>query len=193
MSDYLSLPAWKNWLVVTTPFPNFNIVGVFRADLRGLDGQAAVVFASGFLNPSANQNGEGFAILAALPDGSVAELPKLFGEEASQVLAQVAEGSPDAIMGLTPAQTVTSFEMMQNYPNPFNPTTRISFSVPVREQVTLKVYDITGQEVSTLVNDIKEAGTYSIEFNAANLPTGVYFYRIDAGSFTQIRKMMLVK
>ena len=97
------------------------------------------------------------------------------------------------IAGLEEAQIVTSYNLMQNYPNPFNPTTRISFQLPTRELVNLKVFDITGREVAVLVNDVKEAGEYSIEFNAASLPSGMYFYRIDAGSFNQIRKMMLVK
>jgi hypothetical protein len=99
----------------------------------------------------------------------------------------------DKIASLNSVQIVTEYQLQQNYPNPFNPTTRISFSLPSKEFVTLKVYDITGREVATLLSDIKEAGNYSLDFDAARLPTGMYFYRIDAGSFSQIRKMMLVK
>ncbi len=193
ISDYFSVPAWKNWLVVTTSYPNFNVVGIYKADLSSLDGQSMVVFASGFLSPSANQNGESFGIFAALVDGTVVELPKIFGTEAQEALAKVDGIDLNQIAGLEEAQIVTSYNLMQNYPNPFNPTTRISFQLPTRELVNLKVFDITGREVAVLVNDVKEAGEYSIEFNAASLPSGMYFYRIDAGSFNQIRKMMLVK
>lgn len=85
------------------------------------------------------------------------------------------------------------FELKQNFPNPFNPNTVISFSVAKAENVQIKVYDITGKEVQTLVNEVKSPGSYNIMFNAANLSSGVYFYRIIAGSFTEVKKMTLVK
>lgn len=85
------------------------------------------------------------------------------------------------------------FELKQNYPNPFNPNTVISYSVAKTEKVELKVYDILGKEVQTLVNDVKNPGSYNVVFNAVNLSSGVYFYRITSGSFTDIKKMTLVK
>ncbi len=193
LSNYLSLNPTRNWVIISTPFPNFSIVAVYRADLRGLAGQAAVVFASGFLNPANNQNGEPFGLFVALPNGVVVELPAVFGSEANQAIAEVGHPDLDVIAGIEGFTTITSYDLSQNYPNPFNPTTRISFSLPSREFVSLKVFDITGREVAVLVNDVKESGAYTIDFNAGNLPTGIYFYRIDAGSFSQIRKMMLVK
>jgi hypothetical protein len=193
ISNYITVPAWKNWLVVYTPFPSFSLVGIFNADLRGLEGQSTVVFASGFLNPVANQNGEAFGIYAALANGAVVELPKIYGTDAQQILAQVEQADFDKVTSLNSIQIVTEFQLQQNYPNPFNPTTRIAFSLPSKEFVTLKVYDITGREVATLLSDIKEAGNYTLDFDATRLPTGMYFYRIDAGAFSQIRKMMLVK
>ncbi len=87
----------------------------------------------------------------------------------------------------------TSFSLSQNYPNPFNPSTVISYQLPLRSYVTLKIYDILGREVATLVNEVKNAGSYSITFNASNLATGIYFYRLQAGSFVQVRKMILLK
>jgi len=87
------------------------------------------------------------------------------------------------------------FELDQNYPNPFNPTTIIQYSIPNAEHVTLKVYDILGKEVSTLVNENKAAGSYSVQLSAENiqLATGVYFYRLQAGSFTAIKKLLYLK
>ncbi len=85
------------------------------------------------------------------------------------------------------------FSLNQNYPNPFNPSTVIDFAVPKTAFVTVKVYDLMGKEVKTLVNETKQAGYYSLNFNASNLTSGVYFYKITAGDFTASKKMMLVK
>jgi hypothetical protein len=86
-----------------------------------------------------------------------------------------------------------AFALVQNYPNPFNPSTTIEFEVPSLEFVGLKVYDVLGREVATLVNEKKAAGTYEVTFDASHLPSGVYFYRLEAGSFVQTRKMLLVR
>ena len=88
---------------------------------------------------------------------------------------------------------VNSFELSQNYPNPFNPTTMIKYSVAERGNVSLKVYDMLGKEVATLVNTTKDAGSYEVNFDASKLSSGVYVYTINAGSFTQSKKMMLLK
>jgi hypothetical protein len=86
-----------------------------------------------------------------------------------------------------------NFELSQNYPNPFNPSTTISFSLPQNAFVILKIYDVIGNEVATLVNEEKSAGRYDINFNAVDLSSGVYFYSISAGSFNQVNKMTLIK
>ena len=85
------------------------------------------------------------------------------------------------------------FDLSQNYPNPFNPTTTIKWQAPVSGFQTLKVYDVLGNEVATLVNEYREAGSYEVEFSANNFSSGVYYYQLKAGSFTQTRKMALVK
>jgi hypothetical protein len=85
------------------------------------------------------------------------------------------------------------FTLSQNYPNPFNPSTTIRYQLPIRSIVTIKMYNILGKEITTLVNEKKDAGKYSINFNGSSLPSGVYFYRIQAGSFAETKKMMLLK
>jgi hypothetical protein len=85
------------------------------------------------------------------------------------------------------------FSLAQNYPNPFNPTTTISYSIPKGNNVVLTVYDITGKEVAKLVNEFKQAGNYNVNFNASNLASGMYLYRIEAGDFVEVKKMVLVK
>jgi len=86
-----------------------------------------------------------------------------------------------------------NYELAQNYPNPFNPVTLINYSVRFRENVELKVYNILGREIRTLVNEVNEPGQYNISFDAADLPSGVYFYQVKAGSFTAVKKMILLK
>ncbi len=89
--------------------------------------------------------------------------------------------------------TITNFELFTNYPNPFNPTTTIAYQIPVDGVVTLKVLDVLGREVTTLVDEYKSKGKYNITFNASNLTSGIYIYQIKAGSFTKANKMILLK
>lgn len=87
----------------------------------------------------------------------------------------------------------SSYSLNQNYPNPFNPSTEISFNVPKSGNVILKVYNLIGQEVKTLVNGMVEAGAHSVKFNAAGLNSGLYFYKLETESFSQVKKMTLMK
>ncbi len=86
-----------------------------------------------------------------------------------------------------------NYSLAQNFPNPFNPETVIGYQLPASGYVSLKVYDLLGREVSTLVNEEKAAGSYEVKFDAKNLPSGIYFYTIQAGEFNQVRKMLLLK
>lgn len=85
------------------------------------------------------------------------------------------------------------FELSQNYPNPFNPSTKINYDLPVDGKVSIKLFDMSGKEVATLVNEVKTAGYYSVDFNASSLSSGIYFYSISANNFTATKKMMLIK
>jgi hypothetical protein len=86
-----------------------------------------------------------------------------------------------------------NFSLSQNYPNPFNPVTKISFAIPKNNFVTLKIYDISGREVATLINKEMTAGEYEATFDATKLSSGVYFYKISSGNFSDVKKMMLIK
>lgn len=90
-------------------------------------------------------------------------------------------------------QTPKLFALMQNYPNPFNPATTIAFSIPQAGNITLKVFDALGREVSTLVNEVKDAGNYTVWFNGASLSSGIYFYTIKSGNYTATKKLVLMK
>ncbi|MBK7632567.1 MAG: T9SS type A sorting domain-containing protein [Ignavibacteriales bacterium] len=85
------------------------------------------------------------------------------------------------------------FSLSQNYPNPFNPSTSIQYSIGSRQFVSLKIYDVIGNEVATLVNEYRNSGSYDTEFNADKLSSGVYYYQLRAGSFVQTKKMILMK
>jgi hypothetical protein len=87
----------------------------------------------------------------------------------------------------------THFELDQNYPNPFNPSTTIRYSVPTAGKVLIRIYNILGQDVATLVNTQQSAGTYNVIFDASRLASGMYFYRISSGNFVEVKKMLLVK
>ena len=176
ITGYLAVPPASYTLDVKDSSGTVTVAS-FVADLSGLADGSAVVFASGFLSPANDQNGEAFGLYAALVDGTVIALP--------------AEGttSVDVIGSTIPDK----FELEQNYPNPFNPSTQISFSIAEAQFASLKVFNAIGQEVATLVNGEVKPGVYNVSFNAAGLPSGTYFYRLVTNSFVGTKKMMLVK
>ncbi len=98
-----------------------------------------------------------------------------------------------AVTGIADVNIVSNYKLEQNYPNPFNPSTKISFELPQSENVKLVVYNSLGQEVNTLVNEFMTNGNHVINFNASNLVSGVYYYRITTPHFNEIRKMILIK
>jgi len=106
-----------------------------------------------------------------------------------RITSGIITGIQSNVITLTPDK----FELSQNYPNPFNPVTQINFSIKNQSLVSLKVYDMLGKEVAQLVNEVKTAGIYNVNFDATNLSSGVYFYKIEAGEFSDIKRMMLIK
>jgi hypothetical protein len=111
---------------------------------------------------------------------------------------QIARRTPTSVQ--YSAATPQGFSLQQNYPNPFNPSTRIQFSIGQEnrrmdqaEKVVLKVFDVLGREVATLVNENLQPGNYEVTFDAAGLPSGVYYYRLTAGGFSSVRKMVLLR
>lgn len=104
-------------------------------------------------------------------------------------LLQIAAATSATAAGGVP----NNFELLQNYPNPFNPSTQIDYELQRRSHVTIKVYDVLGRYVATLVNRTQSAGSHSVKFDASRLPSGIYFYRLSAGTFIAVRKMMVIK
>jgi hypothetical protein len=106
----------------------------------------------------------------------------------------VTGGCSGAFIGINHSSSVVDgYYLLQNYPNPFNPATSISFELPAKDFVTLKVYDVLGNEVMELVNERKEAGLHTVQFYAKNLPSGTYFYKLQTDKFSDVKKMILIK
>lgn len=127
--------------------------------------------------------------IAFSPDGQSAYLVA-FGGAGYSLIQKAVKGATDVekLEG-----TPSTYELAQNYPNPFNPSTTINFSIPEAGMVSIKIYDILGKEVASLINEQKESGIYTVTFDASNLPTGTYIYKISSGNFTSSRKMLLLK
>lgn len=114
------------------------------------------------------------------------------------------DGNPLGDLSFYPASMITgvkktdgkvpaTFALTQNYPNPFNPATQIEYTIPQSGLVTLKVYNLLGQEVATLLSEVQNAGNYKATFDGSKLASGVYFYRLDVGNFSATKKMILMK
>ena len=129
---------------------------------------------------------------------SLSEFEVLYGYiSAIGTISPVIEGRvvADTVLTIIDDESLTpkQFNLEQNYPNPFNPTTNINYSIPESGNIKLKVYDILGNEVATLVNETKTPGNYSAVYDASSFASGVYIYRLQTGSLMQTRKMILMK
>jgi len=177
MTDYLSVKATR-YLIILKDAGNGSTIAGFHVDLRGLEGGSAVVLASGFVNKDQNQGGEGFALLGILTNGLVVNFP---------------DPPVTDVEDLEAVPVISNYELEQNYPNPFNPTTSIAFSLAKDSFVKLQVYNMLGQEVVTLINNRLNAGRHSVVFDASELNSGTYLYRIEADNFKAMKKMTLIK
>jgi len=136
---------------------------------------------NGGSSPLDNEGGFGFNHQILLIDGPDIEHFLQFGNFTTT--------SVDKIDDLIPA----NYSLSQNYPNPFNPSTKITFSLTNTEHVVLRIFNVLGQQVDVLVDNEFEFGTYEVEFDASQLSSGIYFYTLEAGSFSETKKMMLMK
>jgi len=168
-SQPLSLPA-ASYSVDLLRSSDKQKIGSYTFDLTNQVNGYAMVALTGFRDPSANQNGPAFEV-------------GVYEVVLSPVTGVVERDE----------KLPATFELWQNYPNPFNPVTSIQFSVSSNQFVSLKVYDLLGREVTTLVNERKPAGNYRASFDAKNFASGVYFYKLLAGDFVKTRKMLLVR
>jgi len=114
-------------------------------------------------------------------------------EAARAELADIIEGAMPTSINEADALVPRHFALQPNYPNPFNPSTTIRYAVPASQHVTLRIYDLLGRPVATLVDGWQQAGRYTASFDATHLASGVYLYRLEAGDFVETRTMLLVK
>jgi len=168
-------------LDVTLPGQPDAVVASYEADLRGLAGGAAMVMASGFLDPTANQDGAAFGLFAVLPDGTVLALPAAGGDDDRYDMEKAADALPSILTA------------GQNYPNPFNPQTTIAYALPRDGRVRLQIFNVRGELIRTLVDENQSAGQHEVLFSGDRLASGNYFYRLTAGAETVTRQMTLVK
>ena len=145
-------------------------------------------------------NSKGEYKINNIPEGDYILIAHKVGSESSQRVISINENNKRSVNFSLAAKTgnITNtnpfeFALSQNYPNPFNPNTVISYSIASEGNVTLKIFNSAGQQVSELVNAYQNAGIYNVEFNASSLSSGVYFYRLDANGFAATNKMILVK
>jgi len=167
-------------------FPS-NLTGAGQtASIIDLDSGEEVAYTIG--GPNGNGNGAGGAIF----DGAAQRLFVLATNNhiaAYDISAYFGQPTSTEVFEELPS----AFALQQNYPNPFNPTTQISFSLPAESQVELSIYSVTGQKLATVVNGVRAAGQHTVAFDATNLASGVYLYRLTAGSFSQTNRMTLIK
>jgi hypothetical protein len=189
-TNVMSVPATSYVLDVTPGTDNDQIVASFLVDLTEFAGQSIAVLASGFLDPSVNQDGPPFALLAIFPDGSVAELPPETADGSGDSPAERRSSAAGLEQG---TEIPESVELASAYPNPFNPTARIAFGIPEKGEVRLTVHDALGRLVKVLFDGQLSEGSYEMTFEAGALPSGLYVYRIQTRSKVLSNTMMLVK
>lgn len=180
-----------NWTAITSPYATSSIAGIVGVSTTWWVAQQGTG-----ISISTN-DGANWTTAYTAPAGSFYHMSK--SRSGATIWAVRSNGGisrfGQPILGVNNIsnEIPSSFSLSQNYPNPFNPVTKINFALPKSGMVTLKVYDILGKEVASLINEVKAAGTYSFDFDASSFTSGVYFYKLESNGFTDIKKMMLVK
>ncbi|MBE2219092.1 MAG: T9SS type A sorting domain-containing protein [Ignavibacteria bacterium] len=185
----LRVMAVERWVIYTSP-PGTNgetVFGnVFRKSLPSATGTPITI------TPGTESYTFTYYKNPVWQDSSMYTLAFLQNDNDKSV---VNSGRMGMLVGVEPFinETPERFTLQQNYPNPFNPTTNIKFSMPENGYASLKVFNVLGKEVKTLVDGNQQKGTYNVFFDASNLPSGIYFYTLNTGKFTETKKMILVK
>jgi hypothetical protein len=186
---FLSTNDGANWAAVNNGLPVTDVYAFCSSDTNIFAGTARGLFLSKNKGTSWTSTGltdtnvhalavKGAYLFAGTFNGKVWKRPL------SELITSVED---------PPIELPNHFSLEQNYPNPFNPSTNISFFVGMYGHTSLRVYDILGREVANLVNETKPAGSYQVEWNATGFPSGVYFYRLNAGSYSDTKKLLLLK
>lgn len=175
ISDYASVAPGAYVIELKSPDGTMNY-GAFDVDLTNWADSTFIITATGFLDPSQNQNGVSLGLNAFTPGGQILSFPS----------------NPTAIDDDLTVQP-NNYELSQNYPNPFNPETTISFNLAKSQQATLAVFNAVGQQIATLASGTLNAGQHVVTWNATDFPSGIYFYRLQTRDFEQTKKMILLK
>ena len=183
--------AGTNWSTLTSPYPTNSISGIVGA------GTTWWVSQQGLGISISTNDGTSFSTAYTAPAGNFYHMTK--SRAGATIWAVRSNGGisryGQPILGINPISNTApdNYMLSQNYPNPFNPVTKINFAIPKSGLVTIKIYDLLGKEVQTLVNEVKNAGSYSVDFNGSELSSGIYFYKINVNGFSDIKKMTLIK
>jgi hypothetical protein len=192
---FLSTNNGTSWTAASTGLTDIDVSALVVSGTNLFAGVASTLRSSSIVFLSTNNGTSWTAASTGLTNPSV----NTFAVSGTNLFAGTADGvwrrplSEMTGVDEQHSEVPTQFALQQNYPNPFNPTTTISYQLPVSSYVTLKVYDLLGREVATLVNEKKKAGNYSLQWDASGLSSGIYFYRLEANEKREIKKMVLMK
>lgn len=188
----LLAPRAAGAAVYSEEFNSIYIFGGYNEDNLSLP--TTEIFQVGgdnyFVNPGPPLNYSRKNLCAAVSGASIYAIGG-FNDDGEVV--PFVESLSNSVTGVEESELPAEYRLEQNYPNPFNPATKIKFAIPAGEFVRIIIYDILGNEITTLVNEIKQPGTYEVEFDGSALPSGIYYYRIYSGQFSDTKKMVLIK
>jgi len=188
---YKSTNNGTSWTAVNNGLTNLDVYSLAVSGTNIFAGTEVGVFLSTNYGTNWLNKNQGFGVIPSVYSLLIANNYIFAGTYVQSVWRR----SLSEIIGIQNISTEipSAYSLEQNYPNPFNPTTKISFQLPVAGFSSLKIFDITGKEVATLVNEKLNAGTYTVDWNASDFPSGIYFYKLQTEGFTETRRMALIK